>query len=163
MIRKSVFIILFLTVAGILVLLFTYYSAKEKTPPAVIEAKSETIPTDDSPQKIQAVTYTKLQKEADALLPLFENMPSVPVIITDEVVLKTGKNTERGVAYTNCGERQSPSILLKKTFYEKANRKQLNNILKHEMTHAWLCRKQQMSGHDERFKKKFKEVGGFGN
>lgn len=105
----------------------------------------------------------KLQTEAGALLPLFNQMPPVPVYLKDEPVLKSGVNTERGVAYTNCDNFESPVIFVKKTFYQKANPKQLTNILKHELTHAFLCRQGQMWGHDELFRRKFKEVGGFGN
>ena len=105
----------------------------------------------------------KLQTEADALMPLFDNMPPVPVYLKDEPVIKSGSNTERGVAYTHCERHENPTIFIKKDFYEQANRKQLVNILKHELTHAWLCRGQLMSGHDEKFRRKFAEVGGFGN
>ncbi|MEP6902127.1 MAG: SprT-like domain-containing protein, partial [Actinomycetota bacterium] len=104
-----------------------------------------------------------LQADADALLPLFNAMPSVPIYLKDEPILKSGTNTERGVAYTNCEGHEFPSIFMKKSFYEKVNRVQLINILKHELTHAWLCRQQLMAGHDERFRQKFRQVGGFGN
>jgi hypothetical protein len=104
-----------------------------------------------------------LQAEADALLPLFDNMPPVPVYLKDEPFLKTGTNTEKGAAYTHCYSRELPTIFVKKIFYQKTNRKQLVNLLKHELTHAWLCRQQLMSGHDANFRKKFKQVGGFGN
>lgn len=107
--------------------------------------------------------HDKLQSEADALLPLFDKMPPVAVYLKDAPVIETGSNTERGVAYTNCENFEYPTIIIKQTFYQNANSKQLTNILKHEMTHAWLCRQRQMSGHDERFRKKFSEVGGFGN
>ncbi len=107
--------------------------------------------------------HDNLQTEADALLPLFDNMPPVPVYLKDEPVIKSGSNTERGVAYTNCESNEHPTIFVKKTFYQNANSKQLTNILKHELTHAWLCRQRQMSGHDEQFREKFREVGGFGN
>lgn len=105
----------------------------------------------------------KLQADADALLLFFDNMPSVSVLIKDEPILKSGANTERGVAYTNCDRHKYPTIFIKKIFYEKTNRIQLINILKHELTHSWLCRQQLMSGHDERFRQKFRQSGGFGN
>ena len=104
-----------------------------------------------------------LQAEADALLFLFDKMPPVPVYLKDEPMLKTGANTERGAAYTHCYSNRLPTIFVKKIFYQKANRKQLVNLLKHELTHAWLCRRQLMSGHDDNFRKKFKQVGGVGN
>jgi hypothetical protein len=104
-----------------------------------------------------------LQAETDALLPLFDEMPPVPVFLRDEPVLKSGTSIESGVAYTNCENHDNPTIFIKKIFYEKTNRKQLVNILKHELTHAWLCRQNLMSGHDERFQRKFTAVGGFGN
>ena len=105
----------------------------------------------------------KLQKETDALLQLFDKMPQVPVFLKNEIINKEGSNTERGVAYTTCENKNQPTIFVKKVFYENANGKQLVNILKHELTHAWQCRQETMWGHDERFRRKFKEVGGFGN
>jgi hypothetical protein len=104
-----------------------------------------------------------LQAESDVLLPLFDAMPPVPVYLKDEPMLKTGTNTETGAAYTHCYGQELPAIYVKKIFYQKANRKQLVNLLKHEMTHAWLCRQRLMSGHDENFRRKFKQIGGFGN
>jgi hypothetical protein len=104
-----------------------------------------------------------LQAETDALLSLFGDMPSVPIYLSDEPILKTGTSTESGVAFTQCKNHAIPAIFVKKAFLEKTNRKQLVNILKHELTHAWLCRQQLMAGHDERFRQKFTEVGGFGN
>ena len=105
-----------------------------------------------------------LQAEADALLPLFDRMPPVPVYLKDETILKSGTNTEKGLAYTHCDGHEFPSIFVKKTFYQKANRIQLVNALKHELTHAWLCRQGLMSvGHGARFRQKFSEIGGVGN
>ena len=106
----------------------------------------------------------KLQAEADAMLPLFDNMPPVPVYVTNEIIAKTGSNTEKGIAYTHCYDDENPAVYVKKSFYQKTNPKQLTNALKHELTHAWLCRQRLMAtGHDERFRRKFTEVGGFGN
>lgn len=109
-------------------------------------------------------TDDNLQATTDALLPLFDNMPRVPVYLKDELLLKTGTNTERGAAYTHCYRNESPAIFMKKVFYQKANRLQLSNALKHELTHAWLCRQQLMSvGHGAAFREKFIQVGGVGN
>jgi hypothetical protein len=106
----------------------------------------------------------KLQAEADALLFLFDKMPPVPVYLKDEPILKSGTNTEKGAAYTQCSTQAAPTIYVKKIFYQKTNRKQLVNLLKHELTHAWLCRQRVMSvGHDAAFREKFTQVGGFGN
>jgi SprT-like family. len=104
-----------------------------------------------------------LQTLANSLLPLFENMPPVPVYSVDEPILKSGANTETGLAYTHCYNHEIPKIFIKKDFYQKTNNKFLTNIVKHELTHAWLCRQRLMNGHDERFRKKFAEVGGVGN
>jgi len=112
---------------------------------------------------VQFESNDELQTDANVLLPLFDNMPPVSVYLKDEPVIKSGSNTERGVAYTQCEQHENPTIFIKKDFYLNANRKQLVNILKHELTHAWLCRQQLMSGHDERFRRKFAEIGGFGN
>ena len=105
----------------------------------------------------------KLQADANSLLPLFDNMPPVPFYVTDETITETGSNTEKGIAYTHCYDHENPAVFVKKSFYKKTNRKQLTNALKHELTHAWLCRQRLMAGHDERFRRKFAEVGGFGN
>lgn len=105
----------------------------------------------------------RLQNRADSFLPLFDNMPPVTVYLTDSPILATGSSIERGVASTSCENPETPSIFIKKSFFEQTNEKQLANILKHELTHAWLCRQNLMSGHDENFRRKFAEVGGFGN
>src|SRR5215203_1518016 len=104
----------------------------------------------------------KIQAETDALLPLFDNMPPVAVFLKNEPVLKTGSSIETGVAYTDRSAHTRPTIFIKKDFYEKTSRKQLVNILKHELTHAWLCRRQLMAGHDALYRRKFAGVGGFG-
>lgn len=104
----------------------------------------------------------KLQAESDKLVKLF-GLRIVPVYLKDEIIKKDGTNTERGVAYTTCTEKTKPKIFVKKVFYQKANRKQLVNILKHELTHAWQCSQDLTWGHDEKFYKKFRSVGGIGN
>ncbi|MBK8811442.1 MAG: SprT-like domain-containing protein [Acidobacteria bacterium] len=106
---------------------------------------------------------SKLQKESDALLPLFGKFPVVNVRVVDEPLQKSGSETERGVAYTNCSTDKIPTIYVKNAFYLRAPRPQLVNILKHELTHAWFCTQGIQTGHDPRFQKKFKEIGGFGN
>lgn len=116
-----------------------------------------------TPEKENFERDAKLQAQTDALLPLFGKMPRVSVYLKDEIVNKNGSETERGVAYTACENRNQPTIFIKKIFYQKANQKQLTNILKHELTHAYFCQQGTQAGHDERFRKKFKEVGGFGN
>ena len=105
----------------------------------------------------------KLQAESDKLLNLFGKMPSVPVFVRDEAILKKGSETQKSVGYTTCENSNQPFIFIKKVFYERANEKQLTNILKHELVHAWFCRQGIQAGHDERFRQKFKEVGGVGN
>ncbi len=134
----------------------TAIAVAEKPPANTISGREKKIPLDYERSQ-------KLQADTDALLPLFDKMPPVPVYLKDEVINKEGTNTERGVAYTTCENNNQPMIFVKKVFYEKANRKQLINILKHELTHAWQCRQQFTWGHDERFRKKFKQAGGFGN
>jgi SprT-like family len=104
-----------------------------------------------------------LQKQSDSFLNLFDNMPSVPVFVKDEPILRNGSNTERGLAYTTCENKNVPTIFIKKVFYQKKNQKQITNILKHELTHAYFCRQGFQVGHDERWRKKFESIGGFGN
>ncbi len=104
-----------------------------------------------------------LQKQSDSLLNLFDKMPSVPVFVKDEPILRNGTNTERGLAYTTCENQNVPTIFIKKVFYQKKNQKQITNILKHELTHAYFCRQGFQVGHDERWRKKFESIGGFGN
>jgi hypothetical protein len=143
-------------------------SACSSSPPPVNEltenkATPTPTPTKTPTPKPKFETDAKLQKQSDALLKLFDNMPQVPVYLKDEPILKTGSETQKGVGYTVCEMNKTPVIYLKKVFYQKANQKQLTNILKHELVHAWFCRKGVRVGHDEQFRKKFKEVGGFGN
>jgi hypothetical protein len=138
---------------GILLFAFFFISAPEqnfKTAETVI--LPEVYERDD-----------RLQEETDALLPLFDNMPPVKVFLNNEPIVKSGTNTERGVAYTDCAKNENPTIFVKKAFYLNANQKQVVNILKHELTHAFFCRQGQMWGHDEQFRRKFEAVGGFGN
>lgn len=108
-------------------------------------------------------TVEKLNLETDRLLSLFDEMPRVPVYVTDEPILKNGSATQKGVAYTACEAKNDPTIFIKTAFYERANQRQMTNILKHELTHAWFCRQGIRAAHDERFRQKFREVGGFGN
>jgi hypothetical protein len=158
MVKKAVIAtIIFAVVIGILI--YSMMPNRQSDPP---QAENNT-----SKVKIELKenleTDQKLQDKTDALLNLFDKMPSVPVYLKDEPILKSGTNTEHGVAYTDCKNNRIPTIYIKRVFFANANNKQLTNILKHELTHAWLCRQGLMSGHDERFRKKFKEVGGFGN
>ena len=158
----AAFVLLFLVV--VVGLNFVKMPKSEKV---VIEANKE--PEQVSNDKQTPVsdkkheTDEKLQNETNALLSLFDNMPAVPAYIKDEPILKSGTNVEKGVAYTICEPKKNPTIFVKKIFYQKANRKQIVNILKHELTHAWFCRQGITAEHDARFRKKFKEVGGFGN
>lgn len=139
------------------------------TPPLDIQANTNINSNHLSQVKIEnpdlrkGETDPKLQFQTNSLLPLFNNMPLVPTFITDEPIIKSGSETQKGVAYTTCVNKDNPTIYLKKVFYQKANQKQLTNILKHELVHAWFCRQGIQTGHDERFRRKFKEVGGFGN
>jgi hypothetical protein len=105
----------------------------------------------------------RLQTQADLLLNLFDNMPQVPVFIKDEPILKTGTNTERGLGYTTCENKNVPTVYIKKAFYQKNNQIQIINILKHELTHAYFCRQGMQVDHDSRWRKKFESIGGFGN
>ena len=171
MFRKSVFkIILFICLAFVFlfggVLIIWYFAAPNQLDEAKIEVNKP-------PEQISNVAKTpvsvnkgernpKLQSDADALLPLFDKMPSVPIFITNEAIQKGGTNIEGGVAYNVC-ESKNPTIYMKRAFYQTANRKQLMNILKHELTHAYFCRQGVQAGHDARFREKFTQVGGFGN
>jgi hypothetical protein len=123
-------------------------------------------PTTNKPNPIwneKVEKDAKLQSRADLLLRLFDKMPQVPVFIKDEPILETGTNTERGLAYTICEPGDKPTIFIKKVFYLKKNEKQITNVLKHELTHAYFCRQGVQVGHDDRWRKKFESIGGFGN
>ncbi|MDQ2747062.1 MAG: SprT-like domain-containing protein [Acidobacteriota bacterium] len=111
----------------------------------------------------RAVRDKNLQAKADALLPLFDRMPSVPVYLTDEPIVQTGTNVETSDAYTHCDAHEYPSIFVKRIHYQTTNQKRLTNTLKHELTHAWLCRQNLMAeGHGIDFRRKFKAIGGWG-
>ena len=159
-------VLLFFALAAIvsvgILALYQAFKPTNQSPPEKISATPAPTAAKTEPEE-KRERNAKLQTETDALLPLFGKMPQVPVYLKDEIIKREGSNVERGVAYTTCENKNQPVIFVKKVFYEKANRKMLTNILKHELTHAWQCREGMMWGHDEQFRKKFKAVGGFGN
>jgi SprT-like family len=150
-------------IAGVLIVCIFSSCARVPESPAVAvnDVRQQPRPSPDPDQDLEH--DAKLQADADSLLPLFDKMQPVPVYLKDELVQRAGTNTERGAAYTQCYEDVRPVIYFKKIYYRKASRKQLINALKHELTHAFLCRQHLMNGHDARFRQKFKQVGGFGN
>lgn len=135
----------------------------EKLP--AIPVKTSTRQTAAADSRFEGVDRSdNLQAETDALLPLFDQMPSVPVYLKDEPILKSGTNTETANAYTHCDGGEFPFIFVKKIYYRQARRKRLVNTLRHELTHAWLCRQRLMSaGHGALFRRKFEQSGGWGN
>ena len=151
-----------LLAGGIIILSFYFFKVATSETVSIPAANAA-----NTPKSIPVKTPEqdlKLQAEADSYLNLFDNMPSVPVYLTNAAVSKSGGKVEKGVAYTTCESAARPEIWFKKDFALKTNPKQLTNIIKHELTHAWLCRQNEMgSGHGELFQKKFKSVGGFGN
>ena len=141
-------------VGGIILLsllLVTTFPSR-RTPPEIKAAAAEILPTD-----------ANLQAQADALLPLFDDMPPVKIYVSTAPIIKSGANIESGVAYTECEPGALPLIFVKQDFYQHTNQRQLTNILKHELTHAFFCRQKIAAAHDARFRRKFTEVGGFGN
>lgn len=149
---SAIFTFVLLTAIGSLLFLYAAESA-QITP----KSTAQNLPT-------EKLSHDRnLQQQADDLLHLFEFTPSVTVFLTDKPLVKNGNSIERGVAYTTCDQSNKPMVFIKKEFYESVNQIQLTNILKHELTHAWLCRQGLMDGHDANFHKKFKSIGGFGN
>jgi hypothetical protein len=165
--KKSLIFIAIFFIIAILCGFWLYTRLADRAPETpVVEREKPPANAANAPEKKIQKNFErdeKLQAETDRLLPLFDRMAVVPVYLKDEVINKEGTNTERGVAYTSCENDNQPVIFVKKVFYRKANRKMLVNILKHELTHAWQCRKGYTWGHDEIFRNKFKSVGGFGN
>ena len=159
--------LLFFALAALVLLgiLALYWIIRPSDLPAAANVSPTPLPTAavKAETKENFERSAKLQTETDALLPLFGKMTPVPVFLKDEIINKQGSNIERGVAYTACENKNQPTIFVKKVFFEKSNKKQLVNILKHELTHAYFCRQGVQEGHDARFRKKFTEVGGFGN
>jgi SprT-like family len=153
-------------VVGTVVLIWQYVLPASET--ARVEVVANTVVNQVSANKPAPIRNdevekdARLQTQADSLLNLFDNMPQVPVFLKDVPILKTGSEVERGLAYAIC-ENKKPTIFIKKVFYQKNNQKQIVNILKHELTHAWFCRQDIKAEHDARFRKKFESVGGFGN
>ena len=145
-------VILIAALAGLTTLLVARIGTGPAVEPGDIVVLDDTVEYDHS-----------LQARADSLLPLFGGMEPIPFYTIDEPVIHEGSNAERGVAYTVCEGRERPTVYVKKTYFESANRRMLINTLKHEMTHAWLCREGLMSGHDSLFRRKFESVGGAGN
>lgn len=149
-----------------LLIISAVVGCSKPTPPNVVANVTPIVSQNSNSQNAnvrKGGRNSKLQSQADSLLFHFDRMPPVPVYLTDEAILKGGTNVENGIAYTDCGKNKTPEIFMKKVFYDKGNQKQLVNILKHELTHAWQCRRGGMRGHDAEFRKKFEQVGGFGN
>lgn len=172
MLKNRFFKFLFFILAAFILLFLVVLTYRIFAP--FLQSNEVEIDSNNKPQEVSNVGLAnvsnkkfesdkKLQAEADALLSLFDNMPSVKIYLKDEPIVKGGTNVENGVAYNVCENRNSPTIFVKKIFYRTANRKQLVNILKHELTHAWFCRQGIVAEHDARFREKFKQVGGFGN
>jgi hypothetical protein len=158
---KNLLIVTSLLLSAAVVSAIVFYSMNNRTdldktlvPEQIAEA---------APDKPNRTTSPQLQQQADSLLHLLDSMPSVPVLITDEPILKEGNNVETAIAYTTCAQRQFPEIFVKEAFYRRANEKQLINALKHELTHAWFCRQGIIADHGPEFRKKFESIGGFGN
>lgn len=147
----------------LVVMIFSCKSSPQANIEIINENKTTPTPSPSATLKLDYETNAKLQLQTNSLLKLFGNMPKVPVYIKDEPIIKTGSETQKGVAYTTCENKKDPTIFVKKVFYLKTNDKQLTNSLKHELVHAWFCRQGEIIGHNERFRQKFKEIGGFGN
>jgi SprT-like family len=169
LILKLLLIIFGIVAVIIMVLISVKYFVSNSLETAPIEVVTNTNSANVSVNKPNTIwnnqveKNSQLQAKADTFLNLFDNMPTVPFYLKDEPILKTGTNTERGLAYTICEPNNKPTIFIKKVFYQKANQKQLNNVVKHELVHAWFCRKGVQVGHDEQFRKKFESIDGFGN
>lgn len=161
--KNLIYLVAFLAAIVFIISAVIWY--RYQTPPIIevqVNSNISNAAIEKTPDK-KLESNAKLQSQTDSLLYLFDKIPSVPIYLKDEPIIKNGTNVEHGVAYTSCGKEKSPIIYIKKIFYETANQKQLVNILKHELTHAWQCKKGIMSGHDAEFRRKFAEVGGFGN
>lgn len=135
---------------------------------AEVSPPTSTAPTTAAPPndyRFERTTFdADLQRRADALLPLFDRMPPVAVRLKDAPIEKSGTNTETGNAYTLCDKNAPPLIFVKKDYYRTAHPLKLANTLKHELTHAWLCRQNLMSvGHGAIFRRKLAAVGGWLN
>ena len=158
----KIIILLCLLLGGIIILSLYLFKTE---PPETVSISAANVA--NTPKIVPVKTpeqNLKLQNETDSYLKLFDNMPPVPVYLSNAPVNSSGGKVEKGVAYTTCESAARPEIWFKKDFALKTNQRQLTNIIKHELTHAWLCRQNEMaSGHGELFQKKFKSVGGFGN
>ena len=161
--RKLLFLIALFAIAIVSVaLIWNYFQTPPLSESRVI-SNAQTIANAQISNTKKTERNSKLQSQTDSLLYLFDKMPSVLIYLTDEPIIKGGNNVEHGVAYTECGQNKTPTIYIKKIFYDQGNQKQITNILKHELTHAWQCKRGGMRGHDTEFRKKFTEAGGFGN
>lgn len=69
-----------------------------------------------------------LQSQADSYLPLFDNMPSVPVRVVNERIAK-----DRNVAYFDPVRK---TIFFKREYLNRGQG--VTGTLKHEMVHAWM-------------------------
>jgi hypothetical protein len=166
------YLIIFAIVISLLAVAFllkTYYFPTSETNQVEVVSNSSNVNkiiiANNKPNPIWNDKVSKdseLQKKSDSFLYLLDKMPSVPIYLKDEPILKTGTNTEKGLAYTIC-ESNKPTIFIKKVFYQTKNQKQIDNVIKHELVHAYFCRQGVQVGHDKLWRDKFKSIGGFGN
>ncbi len=137
-------------------------SVRRDAPPIQTAATDFRPPVDDRFDR--TISDVNLQKRADALLPLFDRMPPVTIRLKDAPITKSGTNVETGNAYTLCDQNSPPLIFVKRIYYQTAHPLKFENTLKHELTHAWLCRQNLMSvGHGDIFRRQLRQVGGWLN
>lgn len=147
----------------VLIIALTLVVACRETPRPVVKPATAPAPAVSRTPEQKGIKDPEIQKEADRIVPLFGTMRKVEVYIVDEPIESRDASVEPGVAYTVCSPDKVPIIYLKRAFSTKAPKKQMTNILKHELTHAWFCTQGIRTDHDARFRAKLNEVGGFGN
>lgn len=102
-----------------------------------------------------------LQTIADSFLPLFDNMPRIKIRVLNEPIDGT-PNGRRAVAY--CHYANGPFekyVVIKKDFLICANIEAVENIVQHELIHAWSHWKgfKDNGEHGPIFKAKAQEIG----
>ncbi len=104
-----------------------------------------------------SLAQQQLQQKADSFLPLFDNMPACEIIILppDQFHEKCEQRKPASAcAYPN------QTIYVSKQALEYADEMQVEEMLKHELTHEWIFWKGLWNGegHSALFKQKLAEV-----
>ena len=96
----------------------------------VTENNATPTPTPTATPKIDYETDAKLQIQANSLLKLFGNMSQVSVYIKDEPIIKSGSDTQKGVAYAICVTNKQSDYFPQKNLLSKGKSESISQYFK---------------------------------